>query len=347
MMRDSAQNNSVTADRIAEGRTALLDGEKARARVLLEAAVRDAPDNAEAWLWLSGAYADPKEMAHCLRQALLIEPGNTSAQEGLAWVEATFGPAATAPTVPELPSADATTPPPVQVATPLREQTPAPVRSRSINVPIVPGSQPAAEHVRARTIAPAVPEGNHALLEAGLHAASFGTLLGLLRLVGSLRPGTLLPIRGPDGLVGIPAAVGLALATALLHAAALLAAWMLLGYAIARVRTDRPGDRWDSLVQTGRIFVPGYLIAGALALAAASLSWSQQRWGTVVILIWGVLLVASALIGRRLLMLLGRPQVTPRLPLLKRLRIALPALLTAAAGLAIAGFVAQALLRVI
>lgn len=344
MKREPAQSNSVTTDRIAEGQAALLDGEKARAKVLLEAAVRDAPDNAEAWLWLSGAYTDPKEMARCLRQALLIESDNESAKEGLAWIEATFGPATTAPTVPELPSADATTPP-VQIPAPLREQTPAPVRSSSINVPVVPSSEPAAEHVRARTIAPAVPERNHALLESGLHAASFGTLLGLLRLVGSLRPGTLLLIRGPDGLVGIPAAVGLALATALLHATALLAAWMLLGYAVARVRTDRPDDRWDSLVQAGRIFIPGYLVGAALALAAASLSWSQQRWGTVVILVWSVLLMTSALIGRRLLTLLGRPRVTLRLPLLKRLRIALPALLTAGAGLAIAGFVTQALLR--
>ncbi len=347
MKRDSAQRNSVTANRIAEGQTALLDGEKTRARELLEAAVRDDPGNAEAWLWLSGAYADPKEMARCLRQALLIEPGNTSAQEGLAWVEETFGLVATAPAEPELPSQEATTPPPVQIAASAPEQTPAPVRSRPVSAPLAPNSEPAAEHIRARTSAPAAPERNHALLEAGLHAASLGALLGLLRLVGSLRPGTLLLIRGPDGLVGIPAAVGLALATALLHATALLAAWMLLGYAVARVRTDQPGDRWDSLVQAGRIFVPGYLIVGALALGAASLSWSQQRWETVVLLIWGVLLVAGALIGRRLLILLGRPRVTPGPPLLRRLRIALPFLLTAAAGLAIAGFLAQALLRAI
>src|SRR5687768_6903090 len=83
----------TTAELIAEGRDALLAGEKARAQALLQMAVRDEPDNVEAWLWLSGTHTRPEEMAYCLHQVLEREPDHPQAQEGLAWLANKYPPA--------------------------------------------------------------------------------------------------------------------------------------------------------------------------------------------------------------------------------------------------------------
>src|SRR3712207_6332499 len=90
-MATTTQTTRQTIDElVAEGRAALLAGEKARARSLLQIAVRDAPDNVEAWLWLSGTQSRPDEIAYCLSQVLRLDPDNQQAHEGLAWLAETF-----------------------------------------------------------------------------------------------------------------------------------------------------------------------------------------------------------------------------------------------------------------
>src|SRR3954453_17606327 len=91
MSQPTEANQRPPAALIAEGRDALFAGERARARELLQAAVREDPDNAEAWLWLSGTHTAPSDMAFCLREALRLDPGNEQAREGLAWLEAQHG----------------------------------------------------------------------------------------------------------------------------------------------------------------------------------------------------------------------------------------------------------------
>lgn len=76
-------------------------GEKAKARSYLLKAVREQPDNEQAWGWLSNTAANMDERIHCLRQVVRINPANTSAAkllqdlEGNEWIKA--GPPASAP----------------------------------------------------------------------------------------------------------------------------------------------------------------------------------------------------------------------------------------------------------
>jgi len=76
---------------VAAGRAALLAGDHARARELLDTAVRLDPNDAEAWTWLSGAQPEPAEMAACLNRALALDPQSYQAREGLRWLAQTYG----------------------------------------------------------------------------------------------------------------------------------------------------------------------------------------------------------------------------------------------------------------
>ena len=66
-----------------QGISALKTGDRAAARRILAAAVRQSPDDAQAWLWLSAAVEHDQERLDCLRQVLRIEPGNAKASQGI------------------------------------------------------------------------------------------------------------------------------------------------------------------------------------------------------------------------------------------------------------------------
>lgn len=68
------------------GINALKSGDRTAARDWLAAAVRQQPDDALAWLWLSGAVDSDNERAACLRRVLHIDPGNEAAARGLALI---------------------------------------------------------------------------------------------------------------------------------------------------------------------------------------------------------------------------------------------------------------------
>ena len=88
----SSASTSLSRDElIAAGRDALLAGDHARARQLLDTAVRLDPRDAEAWMWLSGAQTEPAEMAACLNRALALDPNSHQAREGLRWIAETYG----------------------------------------------------------------------------------------------------------------------------------------------------------------------------------------------------------------------------------------------------------------
>lgn len=291
---------------IAEGRAALLAGEKELAQSLLTAAVELDARSEEAWIWLSGAQPTPAEMAACLQQVLRINPANEQAQEGLRWIAAEHG---TQPTT----------------------------ESSSAAAPL---AEPIALHPRYSS-----QHSTSALIEALLHPLAVGALLGLLRLVGWLRPGTLLLMRGSAGPLGNGGALSVALAAAALHGLALLLVALGLGWQISRVRVRGRGDRFDSLLRAGQLWLPGYLWGGALLLAAAGLGLSPGPWRVIAFVCWAMLLGGAALIGRRLWRMLGELELPAAERIRSSARLLLSLLIGSVLGLGLAGIVTAALLR--
>lgn len=76
------------------GINALKAGDRATARLLLGAALKEDPNDAVAWLWLAGALTTDEERIRCLKQVLRIDPNNAAAQRGLAQLQAKAQPAA-------------------------------------------------------------------------------------------------------------------------------------------------------------------------------------------------------------------------------------------------------------
>lgn len=70
-------------EKTQQGIAALRGGDKNAARALLTASLKEDPNDAAAWLWLTGALDTDEERAHCLRQVLRIEPNNAAAARGL------------------------------------------------------------------------------------------------------------------------------------------------------------------------------------------------------------------------------------------------------------------------
>ena len=58
-------------------------GDKETAQRLLEQEIRDDPQNATAWLWMSSVTDSDEHRRYCLEQVLTINPHNETAQRGL------------------------------------------------------------------------------------------------------------------------------------------------------------------------------------------------------------------------------------------------------------------------
>ena len=69
-----------------QGIAALKSGDRAAARQLLTAAIKQDPKDELAWLWLTGALDKDEERIACLRQVLKLNPGNQVAARGLAQI---------------------------------------------------------------------------------------------------------------------------------------------------------------------------------------------------------------------------------------------------------------------
>jgi hypothetical protein len=310
MMAHSTSDQARHDALLAEGRDALLAGDKARAQALLQAAIRLNPHSEEAWMWLSGTHAAPADMAACLQQVLTINPDNEHAQEGLVWLEAEHGPLS-------------------QLLPPAAPHDPV----VSHPEPVVLRPRYAGQRSGSR------------LAEAALHPVAVGVLLGLLRLVGWLRPSTLVLLRGNAGPLGAGGALGVALTAALVHGLALLAIWFALGLQFGRLRVAGRGDRFDSLVRAGSVWLPGYLWGAALLLAALGLRLGGETWRVIAVLCWALLLGGAAQIGRRLWRLLVEVGVPQRKRTAVFARLLLVISVVGVIGLGLAGIVSAALLR--
>lgn len=317
----------VATDPVAEGREALLAGEKARAQALLQTVVRDDPDNVEAWIWLAGTHRRAEEIAYCLNQVLEREPNNAQALEGMAWLKDSFGPH------------DALQP----VAEPDQEQNrelPA-APAVAANAPAKPANVPAYTY---RTV-PVETVSSLALVETSAHVAGIGALIGLLRLAAALRPSTMLLLRGSAGPLSIPRGLGLAVLIAALHGVALVVVWAVLALNLARERDDRRGDLFDSLLQSGRVFLPGYLAGAGLVVTAAGLNWSAEHWLGIVAVVWLLIAAATAAMLYRLGRLMRTMRIGAEQRSVHTARILVPALITAIAGLGLAGLAIPVVLR--
>ena len=109
-----------------KGINALKAGDRATARRLLAAAVKQDPNDAQAWLWLTGALDKDDERIACLRQVLRIDPTNPAAARGLAQILERRAPAKVEP-APEPPVEQPAPPQP----TAQRVETPAPAQEIS------------------------------------------------------------------------------------------------------------------------------------------------------------------------------------------------------------------------
>jgi ribosomal protein S27AE len=81
--RDRERRENSADDLYRHGRTALKNGERERARQLLQQAVDYDRNHSQAWLWLSATTDDPREQQSYLEWAIAADPGNAAAKRGL------------------------------------------------------------------------------------------------------------------------------------------------------------------------------------------------------------------------------------------------------------------------
>jgi hypothetical protein len=68
---------------LQEAIEAIRQGQRSRARDLLTRLLRTNQNNPEYWLWMSSVVDSHKEQVFCLQSVLRMEPGNTTARQGL------------------------------------------------------------------------------------------------------------------------------------------------------------------------------------------------------------------------------------------------------------------------
>lgn len=84
--REGERRKRNAEDLYLHGRTALKNGERARAKQLLQQAVDYDRNHSDAWLWLSATTDDPHEQKKYLEWAIAANPGNAAAKRGLGLV---------------------------------------------------------------------------------------------------------------------------------------------------------------------------------------------------------------------------------------------------------------------
>lgn len=82
---EAAPPQGQYAEYLEQGIRAAEAGRRAEARRLLTQAASLRPECKEAWLWLAGLAADPRESVEYLQRVLAIDPGDEAAREGIEW----------------------------------------------------------------------------------------------------------------------------------------------------------------------------------------------------------------------------------------------------------------------
>lgn len=71
---------------LKQGIAAARAGQRSEARQLLTRIIQADARNEQAWLWLAAVVDDPLQQRTCLQRVLDINPNNSRAQQGLAWI---------------------------------------------------------------------------------------------------------------------------------------------------------------------------------------------------------------------------------------------------------------------
>jgi Tfp pilus assembly protein PilF len=79
------------AQMLYDGAVAVQQGNLELARDLLLQVVEYDEENAEAWLWLSGAVEDLEDQQTALENVLALDPENSYAQQGLRYLQQKYG----------------------------------------------------------------------------------------------------------------------------------------------------------------------------------------------------------------------------------------------------------------
>jgi Flp pilus assembly protein TadD len=86
-----AESMTTTETLLQQGIVAAQAGRREEARALLMQVVQADERSEQGWLWLAGVVEDPDDMRTCLENVLDLNPGNTKARQGLAWIESHYG----------------------------------------------------------------------------------------------------------------------------------------------------------------------------------------------------------------------------------------------------------------
>lgn len=130
------------------GIAAMKSGDRAAARQLLTAAIKQDAGDIQAWLWLTGALDKDEERIACLQQVLKLDPSNQVAARGLAQImERRAGQQAQSAQLAE-------TPPPTRQEEP-KPASPAPVIATPVAVEPSPALTPPTEAAAAVGPSPA------------------------------------------------------------------------------------------------------------------------------------------------------------------------------------------------
>ena len=89
---------------LKEGVAAVKSGQRTKARALLREVTRRRSNDANAWLWLSGAVETDSERRECLEKVLEIDPNNPHAMKGLQKLPPRVAPRAPTPVAAARPS---------------------------------------------------------------------------------------------------------------------------------------------------------------------------------------------------------------------------------------------------
>ena len=90
-VNDTTRQPSIESPLLQQGIAALRAGQKLRARELLLDLVDQDEQNEQGWLWLSATVDAPDDIRVCLENVLSINPQNLRAQQGIEWLDATYG----------------------------------------------------------------------------------------------------------------------------------------------------------------------------------------------------------------------------------------------------------------